>query len=76
MYNVSRHQSLLPNMPRLGARLADAGSFDEAATGSRAHLHVAKGKTAHSEVCIYLRICLAGTLVMHESMVQTQGRRN
>jgi hypothetical protein len=53
MYNVSRHQSLLPDMQRLGGRPADAGSFDEAATGSRVHVHVAKGKGAHSEVCRY-----------------------
>lgn len=53
MYNVSRHQSLLPDMQRLGGHPADADSFDEAATGSRVHVHVAKGKGAHSEVRRY-----------------------
>ncbi len=51
MYNVSRHQSFLPDMQRPDVHPGDAGSFDEAAAGTRMHLHVAKGKGAHSEVC-------------------------
>ncbi|CAL8466140.1 g5676 [Coccomyxa elongata] len=49
MYIMSRQQSLLPDMQQFRGHAAEAGSFDEAAGGTRVHLQVAKGTRGHSE---------------------------